>query len=71
MRNLSRIILLTSALCSLQVAYSQNSPVIPTEGKVDIVNSHTDSVTEGGTVINIYQLFLDNAPKTAKKSGVP
>ncbi len=71
MRNLSRIILLTSALCSLQVAYSQNSPVIPTQGKVNIVNSHTDSVTEGGTVINIYQLFLENAPKTAKKSGVP
>ncbi len=71
MRTLSRIIALTVAIGAFPAAYSQNHPTIPSTGKVNIVNASPDSAKNEEAVVNVYQIFIENAPKTFKKSGVP
>ena len=67
MKTFTRFIALIPALCALPVTYAQNHPTTPEEGEVTILNSNDG----GETVINVYDIFVENAPKTFKKSGAP
>lgn len=66
MNSTTRFISLAAALCALPAVNAQNHPTTPEDGEVTIINPH-----DGPTVINLYDTFIENAPKSHKKSGVP
>lgn len=58
------------AIISAPAVVAQNHPVTPTDGEVTIINARDTTGTEP-EVINIYNIFLENAPSDFRKSGVP
>lgn len=70
MKTMTRTIALAALLCALPEAYSQNHPNTPEDGEVTIINAGSGNRADE-PVINIYDVFLQNAPKSHKKSGVP
>ncbi|WP_290463654.1 porin [Duncaniella muris] len=71
MNSLIHFAAVVPALCAFAGASSQNHPLTPQEGEVTIINPSATRSDSGLTVINIYNIFLQNAPKSHKKSGVP
>lgn len=70
MSPLTRFTVLTAVLCTLPAAYAQNHPTTPDTGEVSILNSDRNPESEN-VEINVYEIFVDNAPKTFRKSGAP
>lgn len=66
----TRFTVLAAALCILPAAYAQIHPTTPETGEVTIINSR-DTPEEKETTINVYEFFLENAPKTFRKPGTP
>lgn len=62
----SRFNILLASVLTLTTLHAQNHPNTPLDGSVTILNA-----TKGDTVNNVYKPFLENAPKSPKKSGVP
>lgn len=67
MNNSFRVPGLLATLMVTPIAIGQTHPTAPTDGEIVILNSKEESVPD----INVYQIFLENAPKTFKRSGVP
>ena len=64
MNSLIRFAAVVPALCAFAGASSQNHPLTPQEGEVTIINPSATRSDSGLTVINIYNIFLQNAPKS-------
>lgn len=68
MNTLTRFLLLAPALAPAICAPAQNHPTTPLSQEVTILNPSRDGDT---TIINVYEVFLDNAPKSPKIPGAP
>ena len=70
MKNLTRFILLLPAVGIMPAAYGQNHPLTPVWQEVTVINSCGGSGADTAR-ISIYEIFVENAPKSFKVPGAP
>ena len=67
---LSRFILLLPALGVMPGLYGQSHPNTPDYQEVTVINPH-DRGSGDTTIVNVYNIFLENAPKSFRVPGAP
>lgn len=69
MKNLTRLILLICATAIVSAAYAQTHPLTPERQPVTILNDKSADTDTAG--ISVYDVFVENAPKTFRIPGAP
>ena len=67
---LSRFILLLPAFGVMPCLYGQSHPNTPDYQEVTVINPH-DRGSGDTTIVNVYNIFLENAPKSFRVPGAP
>ena len=70
MNTFTRFIVFCPALAIVPSVFGQSHPLTPEYQEVTIVNPQS-GVSSDTTVINVYNIFLENAPKSFKVPGAP